>query len=566
MPATHPLPTRKQKHRRVPFSARVVRCDGSAEWSSVNMSAGGMFVTGSPLLTPGTEIEVGVWLPDDRADREIVARARVVWINDPAADFGRRPDVPAGMGMELFDLDDEDRAALRALLYGDSEETVEAAGPADVGIEVGPYRILGLLGRGGMGEVYLAEHTSFGRRVALKRLHHRLARDPAATRRFFDEGRLVNRLQHQNILQIVDFITEGARHYYVMELLEGENLGELLDAGEPLPVERAVRIGIQLCDAVQAVHSAGIVHRDIKPTNVLLVEHRGSPDFVKLLDFGIAKLRGPDPERRPGVAVGTPAFMAPEQCLGDPPDVRADIYALGAVLFHMVTGRLVFEADTWSQMLVKQVNERPPRPTQVGAGGVPPRLERLIMRCLRKSAWLRPPSARAVGDELCLTLAEIETPPPRRAPGFARRVAPLAAVAAAVTAAAAVAFTAAGELAPSPRPAVDPTVVLQPTPRAPGPEPPPEPAARRLSSAQVTARLRLAADHVRQGEPLAAVELCRAILRARPYSARTYRALGVAYSRMRADSLACAAYRRYLRLAPHAEDRSEVLTVLESCP
>jgi len=580
MPGTLRLHTRQQKHRRVAYEARVLRYDGGAgEWSSLNMSAGGMFVTGSPLLAPGSEIEVGVWLPDGQ---ELVARACVVWINDPATN-DLREHVPAGMGMELVDLSEEDRAALRALLYGDAdEEVLDAAELTEVGLEIGPYRILDLLGAGGMGEVYLAEHVSLGRRVALKRLNQQLARDPRATRRFFDEGRLVNRLRHHNILQIMDFISEGDDHYYVMELLEGDNLGELLDDHGPLPLSRALSIGAQLCDAVQAVHNAGIIHRDIKPGNVLLLDRPGNPDFVKLLDFGIAKLKGPDPERQPGVAVGTPAYMAPEQCLGEEPDMRADIYALGAVLFHMLTGRLVFEADTWSQMLVKQVNERPPRPTRVTPAALPRRLEKLILRCLRKNAWWRP-SARDVGMELRAILAKLDStstlPPPGSAPDLPRRAAVLATVVAGTLAAAIAALVttnAFGPEEPTLPPPVAATVTLdrsevstvQPTPvhvvaavleTEPAVKPAPEPddeseevthaRARELSISQVTTMLRLAASHVRKGDHLAAVKLCHTILRDRQNSARTYRTLGIAYSHLRANRPACVAYQRYLLLA-----------------
>jgi serine/threonine-protein kinase len=273
------------------------------------------------------------------------------------------------------------------------------------GSRLGAYEIKRWLGAGGTGDVYLAEHVRLGRRVAIKRLRSEMARDRKALRRFFDEARAVNRIRHRNIVEITDLTSDGRDVYCVMELLEGTTLAALEYRGG-MHLNRVLDIAIQICDALAAVHAAGIVHRDLKPQNVILVEHRGQKDRVKLLDFGIAKLRDIDRQlsgdTTGNVALGTPGYMAPEQLLGGHVDHRADLYALGVILYQMATGTNPFIADTWGQAVVKHATEVPARPSRLPGAGrkLPAELEELILRCLEKTPQKRPKSATEVGAVL----------------------------------------------------------------------------------------------------------------------------------------------------------------------
>jgi serine/threonine-protein kinase len=211
---------------------------------------------------------------------------------------------------------------------------------------LGSYRLLEQIGQGGMGNVFVAEHVKLGRRVALKMLRSEFTHNPEAVRRFFAEARAVNRISHDNIIEVSDFIeSERGRSFYIMELLSGCDLRAVKERDGALPIGRALGIAIQVCRGLGAAHDAGIVHRDLKPDNIFLTERGGRRDFVKLLDFGVAKLLddGPDGGMRfrtsAGVVVGTPEYMSPEQASGDPADHRSDIYAVGVILFEMVTGQ-----------------------------------------------------------------------------------------------------------------------------------------------------------------------------------------------------------------------------------
>ncbi|HEY0194427.1 MAG TPA: serine/threonine-protein kinase, partial [Kofleriaceae bacterium] len=205
------------------------------------------------------------------------------------------------------------------------------------------------LGEGGMGSVYLALHPHIGKKVALKVLHSELSNNQDVATRFFNEAKAVNDIGHPNIVDIVDFgiIQAGAGHdqlvYFIMEYLAGVTLSQLIRSEAPLPPERALTIGLQVADALSASHKCGIVHRDLKPDNIILIQRGRERDFVKLLDFGIAKLTGGDAmgshRTRTGIVMGTPAYMSPEQCEGkDTVDHRTDVYALGIVLYEMLTG------------------------------------------------------------------------------------------------------------------------------------------------------------------------------------------------------------------------------------
>ncbi len=265
---------------------------------------------------------------------------------------------------------------------------------------MGSFRILRLLGRGGMGTVYLAEHPVIGSRVAVKFLHENMAADPAVVTRFFDEARAVNLVGHENIVGIFDLnVLPPNRHYFVMELLEGDTLQALLRRG-PVDARVARDVLLQVCEALQSAHEHGVVHRDMKPDNVFLVRRRRNDHFVKIVDFGIAKLRGAGQADRTqaGYIVGTPEYMAPEQCEDGPIDARTDVYGVGIMAFELATGRLPFAGRAVPQLLVAHLREKPPRPSEVAQ--VSPALERVILRALEKDPAARFPDMASMAAAL----------------------------------------------------------------------------------------------------------------------------------------------------------------------
>jgi serine/threonine-protein kinase len=261
-----------------------------------------------------------------------------------------------------------------------------------VGDVLGQYRILGKLAQGGMGVIYKAQHVRLGRHVALKVLKSDLVRRSEVVQRFFAEARAVNEIGHPSIVDIIDFVEVGDVDpplvYMVMELLTGQDLGRRIREKGPLDPLLAAAIADRIADALAATHRVKILHRDLKPENVYLLESEGELR-VKLLDFGVAKAFG---ERKrqdmtdPGSAVGTPAYMAPEQVLELELDERTDIYALGLLLYEMLTGSVPFHATSYGEVLIKQVKERPEaiRKRRTTGTSVPPALERIVMTCLEK--------------------------------------------------------------------------------------------------------------------------------------------------------------------------------------
>jgi serine/threonine-protein kinase len=209
--------------------------------------------------------------------------------------------------------------------------------------------------------------------------------------RFFAEAQAVNQIAHENIIEVTDFVEGGdAQAYYIMELLRGSTLSDVLSAELALAPSRAVAIGVQVCNAMAAVHDAGIVHRDLKPENIFLVERGGRRDFVKILDFGVAKLAEAEATgvRRTaaGTMLGTPQYMAPEQAAGQETDHRADIYTLGVILYELLTGRCPFEAKTIGEVIVKHLSMTPRPPSRVKdlPHPLPAALEAVVLRCLEK--------------------------------------------------------------------------------------------------------------------------------------------------------------------------------------
>jgi TolB-like protein/tetratricopeptide (TPR) repeat protein len=268
----------------------------------------------------------------------------------------------------------------------------------EAGGRLGFYRLIAPLGAGGMGEVWKARDEKLDRDVALKALPARLSADPEALVRFEREAKAVAALSHPNILAIYDFGQESGRHFAVMELLEGQTLREILSAG-PLPPRKAVEYGRQIAEGLAAAHARGIVHRDLKPEN-LFVTRDG---HVKILDFGLAVQRtagdanitsSPTVARvtEPGVAMGTAGYMAPEQVRGGLADHRADIFALGAVLYEMLAGRRAFERETGAEMMTAILREDAPPLSSVRT--LPPALEQIVEHCLEKRPEDRFQSAR----------------------------------------------------------------------------------------------------------------------------------------------------------------------------
>ncbi len=231
--------------------------------------------------------------------------------------------------------------------------------------QLGPYELVKLIGEGGMGQVWLAKHSRLDRLVAIKLLRPELARVEQQVHRFVQEARAVNRVNHPNIVEIHDFVEERemGRVWCVMEYLKGTTL-KTLGRDNPLTISRCVKIIRQVCAALDAAHKVGVVHRDIKPDNIFLVEGRGDVDFVKVLDFGVAKLkedRLASGHTDTGEIVGTPAYMSPEQALGHEVEASSDLYSLGTLFYVLLSGRFPFEGVTAGQM-VANIAARPPLP------------------------------------------------------------------------------------------------------------------------------------------------------------------------------------------------------------
>jgi serine/threonine-protein kinase len=274
------------------------------------------------------------------------------------------------------------------------ENQMTAEPDAMIGRTIGNYIVRHKLGEGGMGAVYLAEHPSIGKRVAIKVLHGEFAAQPEIVGRFFNEAKAVNDIQHPNIVDIIDFGTmpplrpnEPSFVYFIMELIGGMGLGELVARDAPLPADRALGIAVQIADALAASHRAGIVHRDLKPDNVMLMQRARERDFVKLLDFGIAKLTGngaSSHRTRTGMVIGTPQYMSPEQCEGRGNiDLRTDVYALGVVLYQMLTGRVPFVGEGFGEILVQQMGMPPLAPTALNPK-LSAHLELVVLKALEK--------------------------------------------------------------------------------------------------------------------------------------------------------------------------------------
>lgn len=278
------------------------------------------------------------------------------------------------------------------------------------GALVGEYVRGDVLASGGCGSVYRARHRTLGVEVAIKVLHASLAMEPKMVERFFREVEMVNLLRHPNIVEIYELgVLADKRPFYVMEYLHGGTLADLLLAEGRLSAAHALEIIRPVCTALDAAHAAGVVHRDVKASNIAFT---GEPKAVKLLDFGIAKLLSPTPDY-PGLTsvgrqLGTPGIMAPEQLLGGAMDGRVDIYALGVLLYRVLTGRMPFESKSPAELARKHLEEPAPRPSRLIA--MPPALDAVVIRCLEK----RPEHRFASVNALINAFAEALCGPARR--------------------------------------------------------------------------------------------------------------------------------------------------------
>jgi eukaryotic-like serine/threonine-protein kinase len=259
-----------------------------------------------------------------------------------------------------------------------------------IGRSIGSYRIEKQLGKGGMGSVYMGYHPGIGSKVAIKFLHPQYAHDDKIVDRFFNEARAVNVIGHDNILKILDLnVTEDNRHYFVMEYLQGRAVQNLLKHNVAIPLEVAGPIIMQCCDALEAAHRKGIVHRDLKPDNVYLITMKGKKNFVKVVDFGIARVTDDEGQStgktQTGMVMGTPAYMSPEQGSGQTSkiDGRSDIYSLGVMMFQMATGRLPFPGSNFGEVLIGHLQQKPPALRSLKPE-TPEAYEAIVLKCLEK--------------------------------------------------------------------------------------------------------------------------------------------------------------------------------------
>ena len=297
----------------------------------------------------------------------------------------------------------------------------------------GRFRLTGFLGEGAMASVYRGEQDGEPREVAVKVMHPELLRDETFAKRFAREAKTAAMIEHRNTVRILEHGEEGKLLYLAMELLAGQDLFDTLVRERRLPEARAVRIGMQICAALSAAHRLGVVHRDLKPENVMLVRDPEDPEaeLVKVLDFGIAKIVERDRSRqadeappssepmsgppssvltRVGSLVGTPDYMSPEQCVGQPVDARSDVYACGVLLFQLVTGKVPFTGGSAIDVMMQHCHKEPPAPSSL-LPGIDPRLEKIILHAMAKEADDRPRSAQALGEALAELLPELTSEP-----------------------------------------------------------------------------------------------------------------------------------------------------------
>ncbi len=269
------------------------------------------------------------------------------------------------------------------------------------------YRIEEVLGIGGFGAVYKCTQLNMNQAVAVKVLRREHITSEEHVKRFEREAKAASKLRHPNTISIFDFgAHDDGALFLAMEFLEGETLADRLDSGQMLGAEKLVHIMTQVCHSLTEAHEAALVHRDLKPENIMLISVAGDPDYVKVLDFGIAKLADEfsaheEKLTEMGMIMGTPAYMSPEQAYGKTLDPRSDVYALGVLMYEGLTGRVPFEGDKPMEVLVKHINNPPAKPTLVAPDlKIPLALERVVLQCLEKQPDDRPQNTRQLADQL----------------------------------------------------------------------------------------------------------------------------------------------------------------------
>ena len=324
--------------------------------------------------------------------------------------------------------------AARALLSGAirTEATSSGAMPADepprqsggdprIGTTLGGrYHVRRLCGEGAMGRVYEAQHIDIGRRVAIKVLHARFHHSADLVERFRREARAASKIGHPNIVDVTDSgTTPDGAFYFVMEYLDGINLEDLIADKGPLPIERALLVAAQIARALEAAHGAEIIHRDLKPANIMLVNRSDEEDFVKVLDFGISKdldLAVGAALTRPDVAIGTPAYMAPEQAAGRTADALTDVYGVGGLLYEMLTGTAPCVGEDAIDVMQRKANEDP-KPIGQVRPNLPRDVQNLVNRALSRNPSDRHPNVTALKENILACLAAAEgAPAPMRLP------------------------------------------------------------------------------------------------------------------------------------------------------
>lgn len=266
----------------------------------------------------------------------------------------------------------------------------------------GRYTIVKLLARGGVGVVYLAHPVDSDDEVVIKVLASTMVGDAETTARFDREADRLGGVQHPNIVRMIDHGHEQGSPYLVMEYLDGELLADFMDRTSPMPLETFAPIAAQIIKALNFAHKRGLMHRDIKPSNIMLCQRKGRANFVKILDFGLAKLTEDEKNITSDQIIGTANFLAPEQIKGEPTDVRVDVYAVGILFYAMLSGRLPFDADNNAALLYKHVNEEPPPLEHALPEGhdIPGDLIDLVHQCLAKDPAERPADAGAMVEVL----------------------------------------------------------------------------------------------------------------------------------------------------------------------
>lgn len=278
-----------------------------------------------------------------------------------------------------------------------------------LGTTIERWKILRKIGEGGMGRVFEAEHREIGRKVAIKILHPVYSRMPEVVARFRMEARAASQINHPNIIEVTDSgTTVDGSFYFVMELLQGVDVAERLKRERSLPVQDSLTIARQVAEALSAAHQNNIIHRDLKPENVYLIDNEGTPNFVKVLDFGIAKSLQEEKIRltTPGMAMGTPEYMAPEQAAGRDSDGRADVYSLGAILYEMLSGKKPITGNNLMEVLTRKATEDPV-PIASLRPEIPARVASLVTRMLARSPEARPQTMAAVAEEISACSDEI---------------------------------------------------------------------------------------------------------------------------------------------------------------